>query len=576
MGKLKGGEALKESYKKFVSKRPFIEEILIIGGTCLFALAVSIAVKTLVKKPVDLDIKLNPNEAAYYSANYDLALKEYAEKGEKEDWPIWTVKEAEIASLKGEVLNSNVKLSSAYRKRNEVLTKEGRAKYKEEDKTLGNYISFTYLLNGEVDKSIEYGEDFLKNDPINDRLRETLIVSYIYNNDINSAKEILRDYGKESRDSYKLSKKSELYFLVKDYESALAALNKAYELDNNNIRILDSIDNGIRISGLDLVNISKNRNDKVSSLLIDRYELLNNIDFKKNIDNLSKRENKSLIEEKMLLEALDYYKEDQTVDRIITDVLNDHSDNYGGCYVLSEYYLKAKNLKKSLEYGKKALELNEDYGNIYANLFPKIITFKDSKNYKLLAPYFRRGIYNDPFNCILIENTANYYINEMQESEVSYKYFELLSKIASKDSKSFYNLAILNEKREEKDLAIKNMEKAIELDKNNTDYLNALGCIYFTFEKGDKGIEYIRKAYNIDNNDITTLNNAAYYYGKYEKNIVRAMENIKKAYELSKDSNDLILKAIVDSNYSEIKSEYDLYNDENPDLIEITNLKLIR
>lgn len=576
MGKLKGGEALKESYKKFVSKRPFIEDILIIGGTCLFALAVSITVKTLVKKPVDLDIKLNPNEASYYSANYDLALKEYAEKGEKEDWPIWTVKEAEIASLKGEMLNSNVKLSNAYRKRNDAITKYGKAKYKEEDKVLGNYISFTYLLNGEVDKSIEYGEDFLTNDPINDRLRETLIVSYVYKDDINSAKEILRDYGKDSEDSYKLSKKAELYLLVKDYETALTALNKAYDLDNNNIRILDSIDNGIRISGIDLINISKKRNDKVSSLLVERYELLNNIDFKKNIEKLSKRENKSLIEEKMLLEALDYYKEDQTVDKIITDVLNDHGDNYGGAYVLSEYYLKAKNLKKSLEYGKKALELKEDYGNIYANLFPKIITFKDSKNYKLLAPYFRRGLYYEPFNCILIENTANYYINEMQESEVSYKYFDLLSKMANKDSKTFYNLAILNEKREEKDLAIKNMEKAIEFDKDNTDYLNALGCIYFTFEKGDKGIEYIRKAYAIDNNNITTLNNAAYYYGKYEKNITRAMENIKKAYELSKDSNDLILKAIVDSNYSEIKSEYDLYSDEDSNLIEITNLKLIR
>ena len=161
---------LGEKYTKIVEKRPFIESIITISYTMIFALAVVLTSKLLVGEKIEL--MPNEVESSYYLGNYDDALEEYSKKESDKKWPIWTVKIAEIYSLKGEKALSNSLLEKAYRQRCELIKKKGQAKYEEEDRKLGNYITFNYLMNGEYEKAEQYGEDFLKTDSDNEKLKE--------------------------------------------------------------------------------------------------------------------------------------------------------------------------------------------------------------------------------------------------------------------------------------------------------------------------------------------------------------------------------------------------------------------
>ena len=69
---------LGEKYTKIVEKRPFIESIITISYTMIFALAVVLTSKLLVGEKIEL--MPNEVESSYYLGNYDDALEEYSKK----------------------------------------------------------------------------------------------------------------------------------------------------------------------------------------------------------------------------------------------------------------------------------------------------------------------------------------------------------------------------------------------------------------------------------------------------------------------------------------------------------------
>src|SRR5690606_33521964 len=103
--------------------------------------------------------------------------------------------------------------------------------------------------------------------------------------------------------------------------------------------------------------------------------------------------------------------------------------------------------------------------------------------------------------------------------------------------------------------AINSIKKSIEFD-NNSNYYRALGALYLKNENYEEAIIYTRKAFEMNDKDILALNNAAWYYINVEKNISRAYENIKAAYEEIPISIDENTKKLIAENYTRIEKLY--------------------
>ena len=96
-----------------------------------------------------------------------------------------------------------------------------------------------------------------------------------------------------------------------------------------------------------------------------------------------------------------------------------------------------------------------------------------------------------------------------------------------------------------------------------------MGVIYLEDKKNEDALTQIRKAYAIDENDILTLNNAGYYYMIVDKNIDRAIVNLKSAYDGINENTSEEQKQIITDNYNKVKA---IYNDNNR--VQIPELKL--
>ena len=108
----------------------------------------------------DTNLVLNEEERNYYEGNYDEAIEELKKKEEKEDWPISLMKQSKIQAVKGDILKSNSLAEKAYIQSRISLDENRKLKNKDEVAKLLNDISFTYIMNGEVSRGIEFKENY--------------------------------------------------------------------------------------------------------------------------------------------------------------------------------------------------------------------------------------------------------------------------------------------------------------------------------------------------------------------------------------------------------------------------------
>lgn len=517
-------------------------------------------------------------ESSYYLGNYDDALEEYSKKESDEKWPIWTVKKAEIYSLKGEKALSNSLLEKAYRQRCEFIKKKGQAKYKEKDRKLGNYITFTFMMNGEYEKAKQYGEDFLNTDNDNKKLKETMISVYLAKGEEEKAKDILDDINLDDT-AYDISKFANLNLILDNNKEIYELLKKSFEKDNNNIRLLDVIDQITECKEDDIISQFENRynEDKdsdMNKIFISRIYSSNEKKLEEAsniIDSISDENKDCLLVHAIKIDINKNLNKDYK--ESIEYLKEKFEDNYGANYIIAEDYLKDENFEKTIEYGMKCLKLNGEYSKVYGDLFSDMLIKQN--NIEATPSYLRRGMYYEPFNYSIIENTAKFYDESKQDMETSYNYYKLASNIEEKRSNNYYNMAIINIKKEDDKAAIENLERLVSVDNSNDDYYNLLGAYYLKNNNMDKAIENLRKAYNINKNNIKVLNNAAIYYAIHVEDIGRAYENIKSAEELKGGLEELLIKSSIKSNYYTIKLANEQLEDYNYKKIDISRVEIL-
>lgn len=523
------------------------------------AMGITVGVKIFMQGEEPVSIANNSAEALVYEGNYGNAILEYEKLQEKEQWPAYSIEIAKVYSLQGDFIRSNELLKNIYETRNKIIDSDGKEKH-EEDKNLLNDILFTSMINGDYQKALEYGEVFLTEYPDDKNLISTMFMVYIINDRIESARIILNTYPTNEITSDDLIKLANMNAIIDNYDQAFTLLKEAWNMDNDNLGILDALEE-IYLENKEYVmeEVNKlhdeNKNEAVykvwlaklysldSETINEADKLITELD-EKNIENLNVRFIKADV-----YKSLGRIKESKS---ILNDIYEEYEESYIGYYAKAINKYNFADYESALNACKQSILLNRDYVANYSVMLPKIMDKLDQN--QLEEAYLRIALQKQPYNYNLILKTAEYYSNVLKDSNKGLYYYELASKINSKDADVLYNMAIIKINTQRIDEAVELLEKAIEIDNGKSQYYRALGSVYLIQEKNELAIKAIRDAYSKDKEDILTLNNAGCYYSIVEKNISRALTNFKAAYEGIDENTTSEQRAIITDNYNRVKA----------------------
>lgn len=522
------------------NKNKYVEPIITISLSILFAFVVLISIQSMMGTKT-ITITNNKAEEYYYDGKYDEAINEYMTMQKEDAWPIWTVRAAEIYSIQGDTTQSNNLLKEAIVKRDKLMLESGD-EYLEQDKELINEVVFTFYMNNELEQAESFGEYYLETYSTYKPLLKTMFAIYLANDQKDLAKGIVNSYPVDKDSAYDLATLAKMQIMINDYDNGLENLRLSYEIDKNEIKLYDVI---MEVCQFDKEKLLKevtelseeNPKDEVYKNwieLIDSFDE-NNIDFSENVINEIKNNINT-----------DELEEDSYV-----DLYSEAWDSYS-----KGQYDKAK------EFANEAILANQQYENTYGILMPNILIA--TENSDKIESYIRIAIFNEPYNYNLIVNIAKLYEDKLLDLEKAKYYYDYALTLNKNNTEVYYDLALLNLDMGKVDDAILELNKAIDMDKDNGDYYRALGTIYYNEKEYDKAIENIRKAYSLNEKDVLALNNAACYYITVDKDVWRAYSNIESAYNDMPSSIDSASKELITNNYNVIKKVYDKYvNDEN-------------
>jgi len=574
---------INNTYKKINEKNPYIEPVVMIGIPCLFVLAMILGIKNFTTVE-EINITKNSAEYLYYENKYDESIEEYNKMQKEENWPIWTVKSADIYSIKGDIKKSSSLLKEAIIKRDRIIKEEGFDKYKDKDIELINSMLFTFIMNKEYDEAISLGEQYISEYGRNKEILKTLFSAYISNNHIYKAEMLTEEYPIDEKSAYDVCVLANMNMLINRWDKGLELLKDAWYLDKNELKIYDVIEDMSSFNSEKLIEsiqakIENNTNEDAYKMLLakaysvsketanDAEELMKDLD-DNNVDGIASdfinyeicksRNNNSEAEE--YLEAAERKAE------------NEKKDSYVTYYISAVKAFNNEKYEEAFNLAKKSIIANQEYINNYESLIPDILLAKG--NIKPTEAYFRTAMKKEPYNYETIIKIANYYSNYESNNEKARNYYELALNIKKDDSELYFKLAKLDIVDEKWEDASNNLKEAIKLDEDNPEYYRTLGAVYLKSSKNEEGIELTRKAYSMNEKDILALNNAGWYYLMVENDIARGYENIKAAYEEIPASMDESTKNSLIENYNKSKEVYDKFLKDSSQEFKITGLKL--
>ena len=542
--------SLKEK-KEENKENKYIGSIVTLVLSIVFAFVVLISIQFIMGDEA-VTISNNKAEEYYYDGKFDDAINEYMLMQNDDVWPIWTVKAAEVYSVKGDMAQADNLLREAVVKRDKVMLENGD-KYIEQDQELINQVVFTFYINNELEQAESLGEYYLTTYSKYKPLLKTIFAVYLANGDTKSAEDVVASYPIDDESAYDLAILAKMQIMLGNYDDGLNNLKKSYNLDKNEIKSFDVI---------------------METCEFDKRTLLDEIN-KLSEENPKEEAYQVWLEEINILDESNVNSVEGIIDEINTsiDVNNLDEDSYIYNYVEAWSYYNKGQYDKALEACNAAIVANPEYINTFGILIPKILIV--TENPDKVEGYFRTAIYNEPFNYNLITSISRIYENDLKNYDKAKEALNFALSLNKDEDVLYYNLAFIDLAMENIDEAITNLKKAISVDENNYKYYRTLGTVYFNNKDYDKAIESIRKAYSLNEKDVLSLNNAACYYIMVDKDIWRGYSNIESAYNDMPSDLDQDLKDVITKNYEVIKKVYDKYVNDESTAINIDNLELV-
>ena len=552
------------AYKEFSKKDSRIDTVVTISGVMIFAFLVMFTCQKVMSDNV-VDIATNKAESSFFEGNYDSAILEYEKLQEDEEWPIYTAKIAEIYSVRGNYEKSNALLEQAYRKRNELIDKKGRGKYNDVDAELGNLIAFTFLMNGESEKALEYGNMFMEQNGQDKAIERTMFTIYMVNGEKEKASNIIKEYNVDKESSYDLALYARMNMLVDDWDKGFEILKDAWNKNKDEIKVYDVIAQISSYNRNEVINkltelINENPDElcykvwltKCYSMVEETTSEASNL-----VEELNGKDVGDVVFKTIEAKIYQHLGNNEEAEKLINEVIENDEKSYFGYHTSAWYYFDLGDYDKAFELCKKSIMENKDYPDNYGFLIPEIMIKKEKS--EIAEPYLRVAIEKEPFNYNIILKIADYYVHSKHNNDKAYNYYKLASLIKPNDGDILYSMASLKIEDKKNEEAIDILKKCTELDDKSIKYFRTLGTVYLNEGKKDESISAIRKAYELDKNDIKTLNNAGVFYIVMEDEIERGMVNIKSAYDGLTDSVDIDIRNAITENYQKAKTLYDAY-----------------
>lgn len=558
---------LSEIYKR-LNKNEWFEPVFVIGMSLTVTLGIVIGVHSIFGQ-ADVTIADNTAEEYFYEGKYDEAIDEFGNLQKDEEWPIWKVKQAEVYSIKGDYDKSNSLLKEAVIIRNKLIQKDS-SKYLDKDNEFINEVVFTFFMNKEYDQAVSLGEDYIINNEEYKPLMRTMLAVYMSLGEEENAKDIVKEYNMDKDSAYDMSVYANMKMMTGDIKGAIKTLKDAFEVDNDEINILDVL-NQLANYDMDEVLNSINElvdNDEVYNLFLAKIYSMDETEYDKAIDILDSLDESlkdNLVYAVLKAQLLSNKGNEKEATDIINSIINNKENGYAKYYIEAMEYLKQGEYDKAIESCKKSILENNDYADNYGILLPEILIAKNDID--SIESYFRKAILKEPFNISMIINIGNYYYNNLKQYDKASQYYELASKLKPNDSNIYYLLGNVEVNKEKYEVAIEYFEKAISLESENGKYFRALGTAYYNLGDYEEALNNIREAYSLDENDVLALNNAGCYYMMVEKDVWRGFSNIEAAYEEVPESIDENIKKKIIDNYNKAKTIFDKYiEDEDMDI----------
>lgn len=558
---------LSEIYKR-LNKNEWFEPVFVIGMSLTVTLGIVIGVHSIFGQ-ADVTIADNTAEEYFYEGKYDEAIDEFGNLQKDEEWPIWKVKQAEVYSIKGDYDKSNSLLKEAVIIRNKLIQKDS-SKYLDKDNEFINEVVFTFFMNKEYDQAVSLGEDYIINNEEYKPLMRTMLAVYMSLGEEENAKDIVKEYNMDKDSAYDMSVYANMQMMTGDIKGAIKTLKDAFEVDNDEINILDVLNqlaNYDRDEVLNSINELVD-NDEVYNLFLAKIYSMDETEYDKAIDILDSLDESlkdNLVYAVLKAQLLSNKGNEKEATDIINSIINNKENGYAKYYIEAMEYLKQGEYDKAIESCKKSILENNDYADNYGILLPEILIAKNDID--SIESYFRKAILKEPFNISMIINIGNYYYNNLKQYDKASQYYELASKLKPNDSNIYYLLGNVEVNKEKYEVAIEYFEKAISLESENGKYFRALGTAYYNLGDYEESLNNIREAYSLDENDVLALNNAGCYYMMVEKDVWRGFSNIEAAYEEMPESIDENIKKKIIDNYNKAKTIFDKYiEDEDMDI----------
>lgn len=558
---------LSEIYKR-LNKNEWFEPVFVIGMSLTVTLGIVIGVHSIFGQ-ADVTIADNTAEEYFYEGKYDEAIDEFGNLQKDEEWPIWNVKQAEVYSIKGDYDKSNSLLKEAVIIRNKLIQKDS-SKYLDKDNEFINEVVFTFFMNKEYDQAVSLGEDYIINNEEYKPLMRTMLAVYMSLGEEENAKDIVKEYNMDKDSAYDMSVYANMQMVTGDIKGAIKTLKDAFEVDNDEINILDVLNqlaNYDRDEVLNSINELVD-NDEVYNLFLAKIYSMDETEYDEAIDILDSLDESlkdNLVYAVLKAQLLSNKGNEKEATDIINSIINNKENGYAKYYIEAMEYLKQGEYDKAIESCKKSILENNDYADNYGILLPEILIAKNDID--SIESYFRKAILKEPFNISMIINIGNYYYNNLKQYDKASQYYELASKLKPNDSNIYYLLGNVEVNKEKYEVAIEYFEKAISLESENGKYFRALGTAYYNLGDYEEALNNIREAYSLDENDVLALNNAGCYYMMVEKDVWRGFSNIEAAYEEMPESIDENIKKKIIDNYNKAKTIFDKYiEDEDMDI----------
>ena len=357
-------------------------------------------------------------------------------------------------------------------------------------------------LKNDAKSALDYYNRALKAEPTEVLYIKTGRCYELLNNNQKALKEYKNSYEMNNNFVWSMFQIGCVLMKMKKTTEAMDWLRKAYDLEKENVDILQKY-------GDVLVRSDKDEYVKLGIQILEKAKDF----YTGNVDILC-----SL--------ALGYEKKGKLKEAI---ELLENANNYPAffsdenkLFQLAYFYEKDKNFSKAVEFFKSVLVI--DRQNIPALLHLGFI-YKAAKEYKKSLKCFRYIIEREPNNSKANFGLARLYQKMTNTNDNDTINFYLKSlKLEPDNFKANTELGIIYLKNKQYDKALKYLNHSRELKPNNVLCLNAIGNVYQELKDYNKAEEILTEAYKMDRNNlgvISSLGDILFTIGKYESAVLK-------------------------------------------------------